>query len=138
MVVITDRLVSANVAMVKKNEMTVLANVTGNFPFSQPISNSGAQRVIDVVDLVKTSTTPALLQNPVVVSLNQVRTVLNSQAVTLSSSLVTNNNSMTTTMTGPPVMKRFVYTTQQPILATRNGMGPFIVNAPQVVLIKKT
>ncbi len=103
----------------------------------QPISSSGAQRAIDLVEDVdvKTSTAPALSQSPVIVPSKPVQAVPANQAVTsLSASLVSNNYETTTPMlTGPSVRKRFIYRPQQhPVLMARNGMGP------QVLIDKKT
>ena len=100
-------------------------------------SNSGANKVIDVVDLDDDDDTPPapapLRQNQVVISTGQVRIVPNTQTVTYA---VVSNAGTATTMTGPAGMNRVLIARPQQagqVLVTRNGMGPVVARAPQVI-----
>ncbi len=97
-------------------------------------SGGGASKVIDVVDLDDDDDTPSapapLRQNQVVIPTGQVRVVPNNQTVTYA---VVSNAGTATTMTGPN--RVLIARPQQPgqVLVTRNGMGPVVARAPQVI-----
>ena len=110
---------------------------TNNIVHNNNSSNSGANKVIDVVDLDDDDDTPPapapLRQNQVVIPTGQVRIVPNTQTVTYA---VVSNAGTATTMTGPAGMNRVLIARPQQagqVLVTRNGMGPVVARAPQVI-----
>jgi len=100
-------------------------------------NNSGANKVIDVVDLDDDDDTPPapapLRQNQIIIPTGQVRIVPNTQTLTYA---VVSNGATSTTMTSPAGMNRVVIARPQQagqVLVTRNGLGPVVARAPQVI-----
>lgn len=100
-------------------------------------NNSGANKVIDVVDLDDDDDTPPapapLRQNQIIIPTGQVRIVPNTQTLTYA---VVSNGATSTTMTSPAGMNRVVIARPQQagqVLVTRNGVGPVVARAPQVI-----